>query len=199
MRTSIRWIQWRRAAFATAGLTICLAAKAPARNLEDILQDKGVIDSSEANEAKAAREKEQEQGAAEKAVSSIPTLPEWVKMVTLFGDVRIRNEVFFQDGTQDRIRQRFRLRFGAKVRPTDEIETGFKLVSGNANDPISNNQTFTDEFTFKNINITNAYIKLTPYKSIGLDRPWVTLMGGQNSTSRSTCRRPPTSLSSTPT
>ena len=149
----------------------------PARTLEEILQEKGVIDSSEANEAKAAKEKEQ--AATEKIVSSIPTLPDWVKMVTLFGDVRIRNESFFQDGTSDRIRQRFRLRFGAKVKPTDEIETGFKLASGNANDPISNNQTFTDEFTFKNINIANAYIKLTPYKSIGLDRPWVTLMGGK--------------------
>ena len=177
MRTSIRWIQWRRAAFAAAGLTIWLAAKAPARNLEDILKEKGVIDSSEAAEAKAAREKQQ--AATEKAVSSIPALPEWVKMVTLFGDVRIRNESFFQDGTPDRIRQRFRLRFGAKIKPSDEIETGFKLASGNANDPISNNQTFTDEFTFKNINIANAYIKLTPYKSIGLERPWVTLMGGK--------------------
>ena len=150
---------------------------ARARSLEEILQDKGVIDSSEAAEAKASKEKEQ--AATEKAVASIPTLPDWVKMITLFGDVRIRNESFFQDGTEDRIRQRFRLRFGAKVKPSDEIETGFKLASGNANDPISNNQTFTDEFDFKDINIANAYIKLTPYKSIGLERPWVTLMGGK--------------------
>ena len=154
-----------------------LATTAAARDLEDILKEKGVIDSIEANEAKAAKEKQQ--ASTEKAVSSIPTLPEWVKMVTLFGDVRVRNETFFQDGTSDRIRQRFRLRFGAKVKPSDEIESGFKLASGNGNDPISNNQTFTDEFTFKNINIANAYIKLTPSKSIGLERPWVTLMGGK--------------------
>jgi putative porin len=154
-----------------------LATTAAARDLEDILKDKGVIDSVEANEAKAAKEKQQ--AATEKAVSTIPTLPEWVKMITFFGDVRIRNEDFFQSGTEDRNRDRFRLRFGAKIKPTDEIETGFKLASGNSNDPISNNQTFTDEFTFKDINIANAYIKLTPYKSIGLDRPWVTLMGGK--------------------
>jgi putative porin len=159
-------------------VTVCLlATTAAARDLEDILKEKGVIDAVEANEAKAAKEKQQ--ATTEKAVSSIPALPEWVKMVTLFGDVRIRNESFFQDGTPDRIRQRFRLRFGAKIKPNDELETGFKLASGNANDPISNNQTFTDEFTFKNINIANAYIKLTPYKSIGLERPWVTLMGGK--------------------
>jgi hypothetical protein len=150
---------------------------ARARSLEEILQDKKIIDSSEAAEAKAAKEKEQ--AATEKAVSSIPALPEWVKIITFFGDVRIRNESFFQNGTEDRIRQRFRLRFGAKVKPSDELEIGFKLASGDANDPISNNETFTDEFTFKNINIANTYIKLTPYKSIGLDRPWVTLMGGK--------------------
>jgi hypothetical protein len=100
-------------------------------------------------------------------------------MVTLFGDVRVRNESFFQDGTKDRIRQRFRLRFGMKVKPTDEMEFGIKLASGTANDPISNNQTFTGDFTFKDINIANAYIKLTPSKSIGLDRPWLTVMGGK--------------------
>ena len=103
-------------------------------------------------------------------------MPEWLKMVTLFGDARIRQESFFQDGTSDRNRQRFRLRFGFRVNPTDEIETGFKLASGNGNDPISNNQTFTDEFTFKSINIANAYIKLAPYKI--LHRPGSALADG---------------------
>ncbi len=159
------------------GVLCLLATTARARDLEDILKDKGVIDATEANEVKASREKQQ--AATEKALAAIPTLPEWVKMVTLFGDVRIRNETFFQDGTKDRIRQRFRLRFGAKINPNDEMEFGFKLASGNANDPISNNQTFTDEFTFKSINIANAYVKLSPSHSIGLDRPWVTVMGGK--------------------
>jgi hypothetical protein len=157
---------------------VCLlATTAAARDLEDILKDKKVIDAVEANEAKAAREKQQ--AATDKALASIPPLPEWVKMVTLFGDVRVRNESFFQDGSNDRVRQRFRLRFGAKVRPSDEMELGFKLASGDANDPISNNQTFSGDFTFKNINIANAYIKLTPSKSIGLDRPWLTVTGGK--------------------
>jgi Putative porin len=159
------------------GVICLLATTAGARDLEDILKDKGVIDATEANEVKASREKQQ--AATEKVLAAIPTLPEWVKMVTLFGDVRIRNETFFQEGTKDRIRQRFRLRFGAKINPNDEMEFGFKLASGNPNDPISNNQTFTDEFTFKNINIANAYVKLSPSHSIGLDRPWVTVMGGK--------------------
>jgi len=156
---------------------LVITGPAAARTLEEILEDKHVIDANEANEAKAARE--MEQAATEKAIAAIPPLPEWLKMVTLFGDVRIRNESFFQNGTEDRIRQRFRLRFGAKVNPNDEMEFGFKLASGNSNDPISNNQTFTDEFTPKNINIANAYVKLMPSHSIGLDRPWVTVMGGK--------------------
>ncbi len=154
-----------------------LTRPAFARTLEEILEDKHLIDATEANEAKAAKEKEQ--AATEKALASIPPLPEWLKMVTLFGDVRIRNETFLQEGTKDRIRQRFRLRFGVKVNPNEEMEFGFKLASGNPDDPISNNQTFTDEFTPKNLNIANTYVKLMPSKSIGLDRPWVTVMGGK--------------------
>jgi hypothetical protein len=171
-----------------------LSTAAPARDLADILQEKGVISASEAAEARAALApekmeadepaKEKEQAATEKTVSTVPALPERVKMVTLSGDIRIRNEVLFQKGTEDRVRQRFRLRFGVKAKPSDEIETGFKLASGNPDDPISNNQTFTDEFTPKDVKIANAYIKLTPYNSIGLDRigfdrPWLTAMGGK--------------------
>ena len=174
MRTRIRW---GRMTLAAAGVTISLQAAAAARDLEDILKEKKVIDAVEANEAKAA--KERQQAATEKAVQGIPSLPDWVKMVTFFGDVRVRNEDFFRKGDIDRNRDRFRLRFGAKVKANDETEVGFKLASGNASDPISNNQTFTDEFTFKSINIANAYLKLMPSKSIGLDRPWVTLMGGK--------------------
>jgi hypothetical protein len=171
-----------------------VATTATARDLADILEEKGVISAKEAAEARAALEqetvatekaaKEKEQAMTEKVVASIPKLPDWVNRITFSGDVRIRNESFFQDGTTDRIRQRFRLRFGAKAKLSDELETGFKLASGNPDDPISNNQTFSDTFTFKDINIANAYIKLTPYKMIGLDRlgferPWLTLMGGK--------------------
>jgi hypothetical protein len=157
---------------------LCLFAHtAAARDLEDILKDKKIIDPIEANEAKAAKEKEQ--AATDKAVSSIPTLPDWLKMITFFGDARIRNEDFFREGDPDRNRDRFRLRFGATIKPTDEITAQFRLASGNASDPISNNQTFTDDFTFKSINIAEAFIRLTPAKSIGLDRPWLTLMGGK--------------------
>lgn len=130
-----------------------------------------MISSDEAKEASKAEKSA--------ATAPEPSLPEWVSRITPFGDVRVRNEGFFRDGDPDRNRDRFRLRFGAKVKVNDETELGFKLVSGNASDPISNNVTASDEFTFKNISIGNAYLKIAPSKSIGLDRPWVTLMGGK--------------------
>jgi hypothetical protein len=171
MRTSHRTNHWRRAAIAAAGLTVLLAPASGARDLEEILKDKKIIDPQEANEAKAAKEKA--------AAPVLPPLPDWLNKVTFSGDVRIRNEVFFQEGTETRNRDRFRLRFGAKAKPNDESELGFRLASGNANDPISNNQSFTDTFTFKNINISNAYLKLTPSTTLGWDRPYVTLEGGK--------------------
>jgi hypothetical protein len=151
---------------------LCLfATTAAARDLEDILKEKKIIDAQEANEAKAAKEKA--------AAPALPPLPDWINKITFSGDVRIRNEDFFQDGTESRNRDRFRLRFGAKAKPNDESEIGIRLVSGNANDPISNNQSFTDTFTFKNINIGNAYLKLMPSHTLGWERPYVTLEGGK--------------------
>jgi hypothetical protein len=57
-----------------------------------------------------------------------------------------------------------------------------RLVSGTANDPISTNETLTNLFTRKPINIDQAYIRLTPKKSIGLeDYAWtpITLYAGK--------------------
>src|SRR5258705_13307165 len=121
------WNSSTKRLIATA-LWLGLATAAPARELEEILKEKGVITSEEAKESQSAP--------GEKPAAA-PTLPAWVGWITPFGDVRIRNEAFFRKGDDDRIRERFRLRFGFKVKPSDELELGFKLVSGNSNDPIS--------------------------------------------------------------
>src|SRR4249920_1384215 len=59
MHTSIRPNPLRRAAIAAAGWIVLLTTAAASRDLEDILKDKKIIDATEANEAKAAKEKEQ--------------------------------------------------------------------------------------------------------------------------------------------
>lgn len=160
----------KRAAWGAA-FAVALAVNAEARDLEQILKDKGVIDKGEAIEAQAAKEAASGGGA--------PVLPDWVSKVTLSGDVRVRNESFFLKDNPTRIRQRFRLRFGAKVKVNDETELGFRVASGPDGDPISNNLTMDDEFTFKELDITNAYIKLSPAGSFGWTRPYISVMGGK--------------------
>lgn len=160
-----------KTAWIGAGLFAAFVGGAEARNIEDILEQKGTISDAEASEAKAAREKREAPPAA--------ALPDWLSKVTLFGDVRIRNESFFRKKDPDRARQRFRLRFGARVAANKEMELGFGLASGSASDPISNNQTFTDTFTFKSINISQAYVKVAPTTSFAWARPYVTLMAGK--------------------
>ncbi len=151
-------------------LLLC-ASGAGARDLEDILKEKKIIDAVEANEVKAGKEKA--------AAPELPALPSWLSKITPSGDVRVRNESFFRKNDPDRIRQRFRLRFGIKAKPNDQAELGFRLASGTASDPISNNQSFTDTFTFKSINIAEAYLKLMPAGVFGWARPYFTLMGGK--------------------
>jgi hypothetical protein len=143
---------------------------ASARDLSEILREKGVLTKEEAAEVKESK-------AA--AASAGPVLPDWLSNVTPFGDVRLRNESFFRKNDPDRVRQRFRLRFGAKVKINDETELGFRLASGAAGELISNNQTFDDTFTFKEISITNAYLKLAPASSFGWARPYFHLWGGK--------------------
>ena len=160
----------KRAAWVVA-FVAALAGSAAARDLEQILEDKGVIDKGEKVEAQAAKESASGGGA--------PVLPDWVSKVTLSGDVRVRAESFFLKDTPTRVRERFRLRLGGKVKVNDETELGFRIASGPDGDPISNNITFDDEFTFKEFDITNAYLKLAPAGSLGFDRPYFTLMGGK--------------------
>ena len=57
-----------------------------------------------------------------------------------------------------RNRERYRGPIGAKYRYSDELSATIRLASGNPDDPISTNQTFTGDFTRKNINLDWAYI-----------------------------------------
>ena len=104
---------------------------------------------------------------------------DWLNRISLFGDIRLRHEGFFQDHIEARNRQRLRLRVGARIQISDELEGGFRLVSGDPNEIISNNQTLTDVFTRKPINIDNAYITIKPSKSIGLEKPIFSITGGK--------------------
>ena len=151
---------------------VSVPAVASARDLSEILREKGVLTKEEAAEVKESK-------ATAAAAPAGPALPEWLSKVTPFGDVRLRNESFFRKDDPDRVRQRFRLRLGAKVKINDETELGLRLATGATGELISNNQTFDDTFQFKDFNLTNAYIKVAPAKAFGWARPYFHVWGGK--------------------
>jgi hypothetical protein len=92
--------------------------------------------------------------------------PEWVQRLTFAGDIRLRaqNDSYAADNatntyfdqqksneersdqllntTEDRNRLRARLRFGVQANLIpNELDTGFRLVTGSSSDPVSTNQT----------------------------------------------------------
>jgi hypothetical protein len=116
-------------------------------------------------------------------------LPAWAKGIDFGGDFRLRYQgEFFDWGPtadtekRDRHRGRFRLRVGATKSWLDEqVEVGFRLASGQSDDPTSTNQTFTDNFSEKPVWIDLAYARFSPKPLEGLSvvagkmkNPWLT-------------------------
>jgi hypothetical protein len=81
------------------------------------------------------------------------------------GDFRLRAEPTFGgpvDQSQDRFRERVRLRFNVEAKLNDQIRGGFSLASGDLNNPISTNQTLNQYDTRKPIEIDRMYVTYTP-------------------------------------
>jgi len=81
------------------------------------------------------------------------------------GDFRLRAEPTFggpADRSQDRFRERIRLRFNAEAELNDQLKGGFSLASGDLNNPISTNQTLNQYDTRKPIAIDRVYATYTP-------------------------------------
>ncbi len=90
---------------------------------------------------------------------------------TFSGDVRLRYEPFFGGtASEDRHRERIRLRFNANAKFSDEISGGLTIASGDETDPISTNQTLTQFFERKFIAIDRAFLSYNPkwYKPLTL-------------------------------
>jgi len=162
----------RVVAFVAIAVTLCSAAVSRARDLGDILVEKGLITPEELRQA---REEDKQKVAAEESRREMiaAKLPKWLDMVQPFGDLRFRHEGFYEDGLIARNRFRFRARVGVTVTPSDEASATFRLASGDPNDPISANQTFNNTFTKKSVNFDQGYLTLRPGKSVGLEPGWV--------------------------
>jgi hypothetical protein len=92
------------------------------------------------------------------------------------GDVRVRDENFFQDCALciDRNRARIRVRFGFDGKLNEDFIAGVALASGPLGDPTTTNETLTNFFDRKTIGIDRAYITYAP-----VAHKWVQATGGK--------------------
>lgn len=90
---------------------------------------------------------------------------DWASKVTITGDMRYRYEAISDDTvsnaaglkTADRYRDRIRARLAATAKATDNITVGIGLTTTEGNDPRSGNQSLTNVFSKKAIELDLAY------------------------------------------
>lgn len=177
-------------ALAAAGLLAVTAQATEVGPLIDVLVQKKIISPEDAEKLRADLSKENSKTPAGKL-----QLSDSIKGVKLYGDLRLRYQydqttqaqpsprtvsstganptdaaLGASPVTNQRSRERFRLRVGADVQATDTVFGGFGLATGQAAD--SNNETYTSGFDNYNIYINKAFIGWKP-------TPWFTLLGGK--------------------
>lgn len=173
-------IFWSSLIALAVGATPVFAQKrSVAEEILEILREEKKISEERYRElmSKAKAETEEREAGVEafrrdpvKAVKADRSL-DWLNRISFSGDMRARMEGFYQKegpAGNARTRMRARLRLGARMTISDELEGGIRLASGDINDPISTNQTLDNLFTRKPINIDQVYITFTPGKSFGL-------------------------------
>ena len=133
--------------------------------LLDKLVEKGVLTTKEAKTLREESDKD-----FTKAYSSKSGMPEWVTSMTWKGDTRLRYDHVEADnaGAMSRGRYRFRLRYGAEATLTEGFATGFRMASGGTTDPISTNQSFTDNGAKKQLTLDTAYARWTAISNADL-------------------------------
>ncbi len=136
------------------------------------LVSKGLLTKQEADELKTESD-----AGIDKSYRTKTGLPEWVTQFKIYGDVRGRfdHDTFENDDqggpNVDRERFRYRLRVGATAAMKNNLELGFRIASGDADNttqggnPISGNQTARDNGSKKFVFVDLAYGKWTPIKN----------------------------------
>ena len=99
----------------------------------------------------------------------------------LSGDVRVRGEGFWQEGTPDRYRPRIRLRLGIEGKLNEDFAGGIYFASGavadgnpSYRDPVSTNETLTSFFERKTVGFDRGWITYNPN-----NLKWLSLTGGK--------------------
>ena len=124
------------------------------KSLEELLFDKGVISKDEAAMVQGRK------------------LTTWVDRVTFAGDIRLRHESFYRNTTDDRHRQRFRLRLGPEIK-IGSLLVGIRLASGTG-EQVSTNKSFDNLSSQTALYIDRAFVKWQSPES-----RWLTLTGGR--------------------
>jgi hypothetical protein len=120
------------------------------------LAEKGILSRADAQEI--LQEIESESPAP---VGAAPEIPSWLNRIKPFADLRIRHDTQWRDtatDSYDRNRERFRLRFGAKLETSENTEVGIRLASGSGFQNTTN-QSFDEHSRGKGIFIDRAYAK----------------------------------------
>ena len=94
----------------------------------------------------------------------------------LSGDVRVRDENFFQNcaACPDRNRGRIRVRLGVDGKLGEDFVGGFALATGSIGDPTTTNETLTNFFDRKTIELDRGYITYAPQA-----HKWIQATGGK--------------------
>lgn len=74
--------------------------------------------------------------------------------------------------TEDRGRERIRMRLGLTAKVSDEVGFGLRLATGNATDRVSTNQTMGQNFNKYDLFVDRAFLRLDPAE-------WVTVQAGR--------------------
>lgn len=98
-------------------------------------------------------------------------VPKWAQMMKFKGDLRLRYQYNNKNGSVNRQRGRYRLRFGAESRINNSLKVFFGLASG-GNDPRSTNQTMDASFETPDIRLDYAFSQYAI-------KPWLTVYGGK--------------------
>jgi hypothetical protein len=104
---------------------------------------------------------------------------DWAAKTAIKGDMRYRYEMISDDtvngagvATADRYRDRIRARVNIEANPAETLRVGVGLTTTENNDPRSGNQTLTDVFSRKSVDLDLAYFDWR-------FAPWGELIGGK--------------------
>jgi len=153
-------------AAALMALTPQIHAQSTVEDLLNKLEQKGILTVDEADELKAENTTNSVED-FNKAFNSKFAMPSWITSYKLYGDFRgrfddVSTETPAFSGHDNNIRLRYRLRAGLIINMKNNLQVGFRLISGDApgafgGNPLSGNATFLGNGSKKFIYIDEAY------------------------------------------